>query len=636
MIIGIILKNFKCYHGMHYIPLTNADNTNFCGIIGLNGVGKSTVLEALDCFFNNREWKINIGMEDIFSSSYVVPIFVVNDKKNNAFVTNFSNTAKSFFSNIPTTIPSYYKPALKKLQKHIAQLSIGDKLLLPIVKDKNGLMPQEIYDYIYSVTPINSNPQNTNDIKNRDINLCRLLINAIQSYTYIYIPKDIIHEGFIKFENNEIQKLIGTNLIEIIKKQTQLTKSKIKEISHHLKDFVNDLSNYLPGYEFRPPHQLRKPRNIKAEDIYNFIANSFFSKLELCKIVERYYMPLSQLSSGEKQQVMITFLYSIIKNYRKSKKPLIIAIDEPESSFHITERFEQFNKLYEISKNCNQVLFSSQWYGFIPSIPDGCVVNIVDNDGNRSESVLDIYKYKEEAVRLPVDISLKGNSELIQTILSSILIDNSYNWLICEGTSDKIYLEEYLNKEITDKKLRIIPIGGCSHIKKIYSYLALSLLDLKIEDIKGQIFLLVDTDEDKVDEYKNPELPKDIKTYHTHNVIQFKRLVNIKKTRKTILSEFGANTKTATDIEGVLNGKAFNKVIINNFKTELPFVTEDEKNEIPSAFALDLKDSEKDALKAFFTPQNKVRFARAYVEELQKGNYKVPDWITEIKKFFNS
>lgn len=75
-------------------------------------------------------------------------------------------------------------------------------------------------------------------------------------------------------------------------------------------------------------------------------------------------------------------------------------------------------------------------------------------------------------------------------------------------------------------------------------------------------------------------------------------------------------------------------MILNNFKGELPFVTEDEKPEIPSAFALDLKDSEKGALKVFFTPQNKVRFARAYVEEIQKGSYKEPSWITEIRNFF--
>jgi len=89
-----------------------------------------------------------------------------------------------------------------------------------------------------------------------------------------------------------------------------------------------------------------------------------------------------------------------------------------------------------------------------------------------------------------------------------------------------------------------------------------------------------------------------------------------------------------TDIECVLNGKVFN-MVLNQFKEELSFdVSDEEKSEnIPSAF-LYLEDLQKTALKAFFTPHNKVRFARAYVEEIQKGGYKVPTWIEDIKKFY--
>ena len=56
----------------------------------------------------------------------------------------------------------------------------------------------------------------------------------------------------------------------------------------------------------------------------------------------------------------------------------------------------------------------------------------------------------------------------------------------------------------------------------------------------------------------------------------------------------------------------------------------------PSAFALkDVKisDTEKEALSAFLKSK-KTDFARAYVEEIQKGGYKEPSWITEIKNFF--
>ena len=69
-----------------------------------------------------------------------------------------------------------------------------------------------------------------------------------------------------------------------------------------------------------------------------------------------------------------------------------------------------------------------------------------------------------------------------------------------------------------------MPTGGCSHIVKIYNYLALTLPELK-NDIKGKIYLLVDTDGDV--KYEEPELR--IKDKIIEKFFSIKRLVNLKK-----------------------------------------------------------------------------------------------------------
>ncbi|MDO5090335.1 MAG: hypothetical protein Q4D61_02205 [Cardiobacteriaceae bacterium] len=60
MIVGVFLQHFKIYHGVNFIPISNG--SSFCGLLGNNGVGKSSVLEALDCFFhyNQKTWNVNI------------------------------------------------------------------------------------------------------------------------------------------------------------------------------------------------------------------------------------------------------------------------------------------------------------------------------------------------------------------------------------------------------------------------------------------------------------------------------------------------------------------------------------------------------------------------------------------------
>ena len=52
MILGVILRNFKIYKSITYIPISNLNH--FCGLIGKNGIGKSSILEALDYYFNNK------------------------------------------------------------------------------------------------------------------------------------------------------------------------------------------------------------------------------------------------------------------------------------------------------------------------------------------------------------------------------------------------------------------------------------------------------------------------------------------------------------------------------------------------------------------------------------------------------
>lgn len=61
MIAGLFIRNVKTYQGINYIPLTDAPN--FSGFLGNNGIGKSSILEALDVIFNAKEWNYNTAVK---------------------------------------------------------------------------------------------------------------------------------------------------------------------------------------------------------------------------------------------------------------------------------------------------------------------------------------------------------------------------------------------------------------------------------------------------------------------------------------------------------------------------------------------------------------------------------------------
>lgn len=78
MIAGVFIRNFKTYQGINYVPVS--DSSNLSGFLGNNGIGKSSVLEALDCVFNDSSWNLNIvvkksGLEK--TEPYIVPFFIL-------------------------------------------------------------------------------------------------------------------------------------------------------------------------------------------------------------------------------------------------------------------------------------------------------------------------------------------------------------------------------------------------------------------------------------------------------------------------------------------------------------------------------------------------------------------------------
>ena len=213
-------------------------------------------------------------------------------------------------------------------------------------------------------------------------------------------------------------------------------------------------------------------------------------------------------------------------------------------------------------------------------------------------------------------------------MIASIIGENPYNWIVCEGSTDKIYLEKYFEDIKEAKKIRIVPVGGAREIKKIYGHLQASYEGFKSE-ATGKIILISDTNAQLVD-FETSDL--------SHIIC--KRIVNTNNSDnyRTILVDVQSNPKAPpTEIEDALNGKLFYEVLKffkNDFRDLLDFINKEATMpEIPSYFSLDLRPSEKSKLDQFFSiksGENKLRFAEKYTS-LLVGDYATPTWIQELK-----
>lgn len=636
MIAGLFVTYFKTYSKLTFIPLSNEHN--LCGILGKNGIGKSSILEALDCFFNNKEWNLHFnakkkGLDS--SNPYIAPVFILEKAEfegsdfksiyeqldkffrglDKSYLQNFNNSVRDIFFNFKESICNNQKYN----DKFIVMLGVNYErnVFIPILSEANITLAVS-----------------DDDLKNT--------IEEIKSkFAYVYIPKDIDSEQFTKLETREIQLLMGESLENIIK--GKITDKTIREINANLDDFIDELENQLDGYVYKTIQH--KQQKVKRTDINKLIIDTYFSIRKLHKkLGSEKFIDIRQMSSGEKQQAIIDVAHSLLKNHSSDGKKLILGIDEPEASLHISSCLEQFGKLYDIARDCRQVIFTSHWYGYLPILNNANTCVVTKNSSNHLFDLINSYNYREEinhSIRnsqgvLPYDISLKSTSDFIQSILISIISDNPFNWLICEGSSEKIYFEKYFENEISNNKLRIVPVGGASKIKSIYQNFIVSYQELK-DSIGykrnpnwGRILLLSDTDKELVeyDVIDDDNVRCKRLVLSDNNV----KLVNIKSLPKT----------PETEIEDCLDARLFIRVL-NGFKssyTELNNINlPDDCNEGISSYELNLGPKDKAELIKFFDIDNgemKTIFATQYVKLLSENEeiYSTPQWIDELRKWF--
>ena len=700
MIVGIFLRHIKTYKGINFIPIS--DSSSFCGLVGENGIGKSTVLESLDSFFHHKEWNINIEhvAKTHANMPYIMPIFLVEKKKLKLSPEEISYVEKideALRSNEPSELPAKSKDIGLKAFEHIQNILTNLEnpneyyfITLGLNKDYTktfGLFKKTIISYFENndsedtkfkdvdevISSTDTDTDTDIDIDTDDsysdlitfdedaeaetsTSLDSKILNSsilnkvfdkiIGLYNYIYIPKELTAEEFTKLHNREFEVLMGKTLNQTL--EGFIGKTLVDNINTKLDSLISTINQDLNFYTYKTP-QVRQQR-LRKTDIYKLITDAYFGIRQIHQDFDGKPIPITKLSSGEKQKAILNIASILLeKNHSQNKdKYIIFAFDEPESSLHISACFDIFQQLHRTSTFCNQLIFTTHWYGFLPSVIDGCTV-IISKDKKREHlfDFVNLYKYREETKQLrkkssktqqfPSSIRLKSINDLVQSIICGSMSEKPFNWIICEGSSEKIILSHFLKELIDNHNLRILPVGGREEVKQLYSHLSIAFKDFD-KEIFGKVYLLCDTDS-----ISNTQLLNDSQ----HKKLMFRRFINDSCAGSTQLVHINDQTPSEpTELEDVLNSKTFIKTL-ESFKSQYPDLLSDlvEENyaqledniHLPSAWAFRLSAAspQRKRIMSFFdeTPTIKSNFANQYIKNIENIENDLP-WVNEIKNFF--
>ena len=357
------ISNFRCYK--NEITINMNDLTVF---VGKNDVGKSTILEALDVFFNEGKGVIKIDKEDINKSRKnddieITVIFenipkeiiidstnettleaeyLLNDDNKLEVLKRYKNAGKeNVFIKAKHPSNSNCADLLLKKQKDLQKI-IKEKLIACENQKKNAVMRKAIWDYYSDDLQLN---EVEIDVTKED---AKSIWEQLKQYMPLYSlfqsdrknsdgdseiqdPMKLAVQEIIK--SNELQSTFNEIAEKVTEKLNEIASNTLAKLNEMNPEIANSLKPIIPSTD-----------SLKWADVFKSVAISGDQDI-----------PINKRGSGVKRLVLLNFFRAEVERrvQEKNVPNIIYAIEEPETSQHPDHQQKFINAFRELSKQSN-------------------------------------------------------------------------------------------------------------------------------------------------------------------------------------------------------------------------------------------------------------------------------------------
>lgn len=364
LIDSVILENFRGYNARQVICFS--DLTAF---VGKNDAGKSTILEALDIFFNDGTGPIKIEAQDINVDAKAaangasvdiiigvtfknVPEEVVLDENNRTTLaaeyllddnqkltvlkryTNAGKAKVSIFANHPQQIDC--KDLLLKKQADLRNLTEG----LDCDRNKNASMREAI----------RQQHEGNLDLGMQEIDVSKEDAKNIWEKLKSYMPVYSLFQA--DRSNGDKDKEIQDPLKEAVKRifTSDVIKAKCEEIYEAVMGELTQVSDrtLLKINEMNPQlartlhPSMPSSADLKWTDVFKSVSISGDNDI-----------PINKRGSGVKRMVLLNFFRAEAERAQQNAHApgIIYAIEEPETAQHVVHQHMLIDSLLSLSQN---------------------------------------------------------------------------------------------------------------------------------------------------------------------------------------------------------------------------------------------------------------------------------------------
>lgn len=474
------IENFRSFKNN-----TRVDIDNLTTIIGRNDAGKSTILEALEIFFNNDIVKIDKSDVNVFSKSDKVRIscifeestqpiildekavttireeYLLNNEGDFEIIKEYDGKLKTIKPKIyiKAAYPSILEESIinltnTQLKSLLQELKIDDPT---VIKSSNVSIRQGIYNHLRK--------KENFKLEERKILLTKQDGKKLWDTLQSQLPMFALFKADrpSNDEDDEVQNPMKVAVKQALK-EVEGSLNEIKEKVR--KEAMETANNTLEKL-----HEMDK--DLAEELLPNFAAEPKWDKLFKLSLDSEHGISINKRGSGVRRLILLNFFRSEVERQRtKEGRGVIYAIEEPETAQHPENQKMLIDALRELAVDNCQVLLTTHVPGVAELLPTESIRFVTDE----TKFIGEITSADEKQLSIIAE-------EL------GVIPSGKVKLVVCvEGKNDVIFLK-HLSRILhsagqtsinlfTDSRIVVIPTGGVNSLKDFINRKYLQGFDL--------------------------------------------------------------------------------------------------------------------------------------------------------------
>lgn len=453
---AVKIKNFRAYKTETTIKIND-----LTALIGKNDVGKSSILEALEIFFNNKSPKLESSDLNVYAASEGdnhieitcvfsnLPDTVILDSSNQTTLADEHLLNSDGFLEIKKFFNCGLKSPSEKIfitAKHPSDSGCNDLLLLKqadlkkraeslgVPEGYNRSINSEIRKAIWN----HAAPITTQTI---DIQVDKEDAKKIWDSIELWLPQFALFKS--DRESNDEDKEVTDPMKLAVNSALSLMEPQLNEIQTRVREKAIEVAT----------NTLQKLREMNPELashlVPDFKSDPKWSGIFNLTLSSDNNIPINKRGSGVRRLIILNFFRAEAERKRveSNSKSIIYAFEEPENSQHPDHQIMLINAFKELSEAENtQVLLTTHHSALAGLIPENSLRLVKKN----STGDIGVYNndFQEDIIR-----------EISKT-LGMLPDPTKPKLLVCvEGPSDVIFLKK-LNEVIREVKPDIIDLNN--------------------------------------------------------------------------------------------------------------------------------------------------------------------------------